>query len=119
MIADHAALAIRLRARWCCVRRTAALAARAEADVHLTFRDARLSSLDACQNAQKGPSRHAAAGERGALWEAERPATHRTHAPEVARGSAAYCAWSTKSRVKLCPKWDKMQSIAHGGKTSP
>ena len=66
MIADHAALAIRLRARWCCGRRTAPLAARAEADAHLAFRDARLSSLDACQNAQKGPSRHAAAGDHGA-----------------------------------------------------
>ena len=31
---------------WCCGRRP--LAARAEADAHLAFRDARLSSLDAC-----------------------------------------------------------------------
>ena len=53
MIADHAALAIRLRARWCCGRRTAPLAARAEADAHLAFRDARLSSLDACAKRAK------------------------------------------------------------------
>ena len=29
------------------------------------------------------------------------------------------CVWSPQSRVKLCPKRDKMQSIAHGGKQSP